>query len=444
MRYLSHTNDEIAAMLKAIGMEHLDDLFKTIPDGCCTITHLDLPEPLTEWELNTHMDDLAHTMAVSPGYKIFMGAGSYDHFIPAAASYLLARGEFVTAYTPYQAEVSQGTLQAIYEYQTLVTWLLGMDVANASMYDGGSSLAEALLMAIRTTRRKKVAVSRAIHPLYRKVVQTYFSPTEYEVLEVPYREDGQTDLDAIKNMDELAAVAVQSPNFFGCIEDLQHFSTQVHTDSKTLLVTCFTEPLAYGLLKNPGSQEADIACGEGQSFGIPQSFGGPGVGMFAAKAKFMRSMPGRLVGVTKDRDGNRGFVLTLATREQHIRREKATSNICSNQALCATATAIYMAMLGGTGMRNLARLNYDKAEYLKNALIESGFAVPFTTPTFNEFIVKFPHDFEQTYRRLLERKIIAGLPLGNQYPELNGHYLLCATETASKEDMDTLVQEVTS
>jgi glycine dehydrogenase subunit 1 len=444
MRYLPHTDKEIAAMLETLGMECLDDLFETIPDGCCTVTHLDLPESLTEWELNTHMSNLARSNAVSPEYKIFIGAGSYDHFIPAAVSYLLSRGEFVTAYTPYQAEVSQGTLQAVYEYQTLVSWLLGMDVANASMYDGGSSLAEALLMSIRITRRKKVAVSRTIHPLYRRVVQTYFAPTEYEVVEIPYREDGQSDLATIKNIDELAAVAVQSPNFFGCIEDLQNAGNYVHADSKTLLVACFSEPLAYGLLKNPGSQGADIACGEGQSFGIPRSFGGPGLGMFAAKAQYMRSMPGRLVGITKDRDGNQGFVLTLATREQHIRREKATSNICSNQGLCATAAAMYMAVLGGTGIRKLAQLNFDKSEYLKKAFMESGFSITFAAPTFNEFVVKYPKDFEPIYQRLLERKIIAGMALGNYYPELDGHYLLCVTETISKEDMDTLVQEVVS
>ncbi len=444
MRYLPHTDEEISVMLHEIGMNRLDELFASIPESYRSMGPLDLPEPLTEWELNRHMDLLAADMATSQNYKVFMGAGSYDHFIPAAVSYLLSRGEFVTAYTPYQAEISQGTLQAIYEYQTLVTWLLGMDVANASMYDGGSGLAEALLMSIRISRRKKVAVSRAVHPLYRKVIQTYFAPTEYEVLEIPYREDGQTDLAAIKNIDELAAVAVQSPNFFGCIEDLKDAGTCVHADSKTLLVACFSEPLAYGLLKNPGSQGADIACGEGQSLGIPRSFGGPGLGMFAAKAQYMRAMPGRLVGITKDRDGNRGFVLTLGTREQHIRREKATSNICSNQGLCATAAAIYMATLGGSGIRKLARLNFDKSEYLKKAFKEAGFSIPFKTPTFNEFVVQFPQNFDRTYQRLLEKKIVVGLPLGEYYPELDGHYLLCVTETISKEDMDTLVQEVAS
>jgi glycine dehydrogenase subunit 1 len=442
MRYLPHTDAEINEMLHVVGAESLDDLFETVPENCCTITHLELPEPLTEWQLNRHMDDMAATMAASPRAKVFMGAGSYDHHIPSSAAYLLSRGEFVTAYTPYQPEVSQGTLQAIYEYQTLVTRLLGMDVANASMYDGASALAEALLMAIRMTRRGKVAVSRAVHPLYRKVVQTYFAPTGYEVLELPYTESGRTDISAVADVGSLAAVAVQSPNFFGCIEDLGAVAGRVRTDAKTLFVTGFSEPLAYGLYKSPGSLGADIACGEGQSFGIPRSFGGPGLGMFAAKQKCLRQMPGRLIGQTKDKDGQRGFVLTLATREQHIRREKATSNICSNQGLCSTASAMYMASLGGTGLRRLARLNYDKAEYLKNALDRAGCATAFSSPTFNEFVVKFPDGFDATYQRLLDKHVVAGLPLSRFYPELTGHYLLCVTETMSRQDMDDLVKEV--
>ncbi len=444
MRYLPHTEQEIAEMLQAVGAEHLNDLFSTIPDSCCTLQQLDLPDPLTEWELNEHMSGLAASMAVAPEAKVFLGAGSYDHYTPAAAAQLLSRGEFVTAYTPYQPEVSQGTLQAIYEYQTLVTRLLGMDVANASMYDGASALAEALLMAVRVTRRKKVAVSEAVHPLYRRVVHTYFHPSGFEVVEVPYGEDGRTDLSRIGSLEELAAVAVQSPNFFGCVEDLQAVSDRVHTDPKTLFVVGFTEPLAYGLLKSPGGQGADIACGEGQSFGIPRSFGGPGLGMFAAKMTYVRQMPGRLIGQTTDKEGRRAFVLTLATREQHIRREKATSNICSNQGLCATASAIYMASLGGTGIRGLARLNYDKAEYLKTAFRDAGLAVAFGSPTFNEFVIRFPEGSDPTYRRLLEKNIVAGLPLVRYYPNLKDHYLLCVTETASKEDMDTLVREVAS
>ena len=442
MRYLPHTEAEIEEMLQAVGASSLRDLFATIPEKCCTLTHLDLPEPLTEWELDRHMGRLAASMAVSPEYKVFMGAGSYEHHIPAAASYVLSRGEFVTAYTPYQPEVSQGTLQAIYEYQTLVTRLLGMDVANASMYDGASALAEALLMAIRMTRRDKVAVSAAVHPLYRKVVETYFAPTGYKVIELPLKEDGRTDLSGIGEAGELAAVAVQSPNFFGCVEDLKGAEARVHADEKTLFIVGFSEPLAYGLFKSPGSQGADIACGEGQSLGIPRSYGGPGLGMFAAKQKCLRQMPGRLIGKTTDVDGRRGFVLTLATREQHIRREKATSNICSNQGLCATSAAVYMAALGGTGIRQLARLNYDKSEYLKRSLAGAGVSIPFSAPTFNEFVADFGDGFEETWKGLLEKKIVAGLPLARFFPDMKGRYLLCATETHAKEDLDALVKEV--
>ena len=444
MRYLPHTQAEIDAMLKVVGAKHLEDLFKTIPDQCCTLTHLDLPEPLTEWELNSHMDELAASMGASAGHKVFMGAGSYHHHIPAVCSNLLSRGEFVTAYTPYQPEISQGTLQAIYEYQTLVTRLLGLDVANASMYDGASGLAEALLMTIRVTRRKKVAISAAVHPLYRKVVRTYFEPTGYEVVEIPFDGSGRTDLKQIGDLDQLAGLAVQSPNFFGCVEDLQTIGDRIHGDPKTLFVVGFCEPLAYGLYKSPGALGADIAAGEGQSFGIPQSFGGPGLGMFAARQKYVRNMPGRLVGQTTDKEGKRGFVLTLSTREQHIRREKATSNICSNQGLCATASAMYMATLGGTGIRKLARLNYDKSEYLKGALAAAGIELPFKSPTFNEFVAKFPPGFDATHRALRDKKIVAGLRLERFYPQLSDHYLLCVTETFSKSDLDTLVKEVTS
>ena len=444
MRYLPHTKQDIAAMLQRVGMQSLDDLFSSIPKDCRRTDELNLPEPLTEWELNRHMDALAAANACAPQSKIFIGAGSYDHHIPVALSHLLSRSELYTAYTPYQPEISQGTLQIIFEYQTLVTRLLGMDVANASMYDGASALAEALLMAIRVTRRKKVAVCRAVHPLYRRVVGTYLGPAGFEIVEIPFGEDGRADLSSIENLDELAAVAVQSPNFFGCVENLAQIGKAIHTDPKTLFVTAFSEPLAYGLLKNPGACGADIACGEGQSFGIPRSFGGPGLGMFATLKQYVRNMPGRLIGQTTDRNGKRGFVLTLATREQHIRREKATSNICSNQGLCATAATMFMAALGGTGIRELARLNYDKAAYLKNQLRQKGLTIAFDSPTFNEFVAEFPSGFEKKYDQLLERKIIAGVPLAPYYPELSGHYLLCATETVSKEDMDTLVREVTS
>ena len=443
MRYLPHTSEDIAAMLEVVGAPSLDQLFDMIPEASRFEGPAGLPAPLTEWELDDHMAGLSDLMATRPESKVFLGAGSYDHHIPAAVSNLLGRSEFVTAYTPYQPEMSQGTLQAIYEYQTLITRLLGMQVANASLYDGASALAEALLMAARINGKKTIALSRLVHPLYRQVVQTYLKPAGYTILELPYLASGRTDLSALAQTDDLAAVAIQSPNFFGCIEDLQVAGERIH-DKGALFVTGFTEPLAYGLFRSPGSQGADIACGEGQSFGIPQSFGGPGLGVFASRMEYVRSMPGRLVGMTTDKRGRRGFVLTLATREQHIRREKATSNICTNNSLCALAAAIYLACLGGNGLRELARLNFDKTEYLKKAFKEAGCRLPFEAPSFNEFVVELPAAAKTTYARLLEKKIVAGLPLSSHYPEVTDHYLLCVTETKTREDMDALVREVTS
>jgi glycine dehydrogenase subunit 1 len=396
-----------------------------------------LSEPLTEWDLNTHLAALAGGAAK----KVFAGAGSYDHFIPQVVSNLAGRSEFFTSYTPYQPEMSQGTLQAIYEYQTLVCRLLGMEVANGSLYDGASALAESLLMSIRVTGQKRVALSMAVHPHYRQVVRTFFAPTGYEIVELPYGPDGTTDLSSLDGVEHLAALAVQSPNFFGCIEDLGTASISAH-QRNGLFIASFTEPLAYGLLRNPGSQGADIACGEGQSFGIPQSFGGPGLGMFAARMKLVRSIPGRLVGETVDMDGNRGFVLTLATREQHIRREKATSNICTNNSLCALTAAMYMACLGSSGMRELAILNHDKSEYLKRELERVGFGIVFSSPTFNEFVVEPPPGFDLIYKRMIEKGIVPGIPISSYYPELANHYLLCVTETKTREDMDALVKEV--
>jgi glycine dehydrogenase subunit 1 len=443
MRYLPHTDEDVAEMLGTVGVKSLDDLFITVPEEYRRKRELDLPGPMTEWELTDHVGLLAGTMAVSPEYKVYVGAGSYEHYIPQSVLHLLGRSEFSTSYTPYQPEISQGTLQAIYEYQTLVARLLGMEVANASLYDGASALAEALLTAIRITGRGSVAISRLIHPLYRSVVRTYLKPAGVRLIELPYWENGTTDLSLLQETDDVAAVAVQSPNFFGCIEDLATAAATAH-EKESLLVASFSEPLAYGLMKNPGSQGADIACGEGQSFGVSRSFGGPGLGMFATRMKFVRHMPGRLVGKAEDTDGKRGFVLTLSTREQHIRREKATSNICTNHSLCALSAAMYMASLGGTGIRQLAQLNYDKSEYLKKRLAAAGCKISFDSATFNEFVVQFPAGFETTYPRLLEKKIVAGLALARYYPELEGHYLLCVTEVRTRREMDALVEEIAS
>jgi glycine dehydrogenase subunit 1 len=430
-------------MCQAVGVKTPADLFATLPADCRFEKPIDLPAALTEWELNDHMDALAKHMADPSTYTLFLGAGRYRHHIPAAVSQLAARSEFVTAYTPYQPEISQGTLQAIYEYQTLCARLLGTDVATASHYDGASALAEALLMALRVTKQKKVALSNAIHPFYRQVVETYFKPTAYDIIKLPYLKDGSTDLKPLDNVTDLAAVAVQSPNFFGCIEDIAAVAELAH-QKQALCVSAFTEALAFGLIKSPGSQGADIVCGEGQSLGIAPSFGGAGLGMLASSTKFLRQLPGRLVGKTKDIDGRRGFVLTLATREQHIRRERATSNICTNNSLCAVTAAIYMAAAGQKGMTELAQLNHDKTEYLKSKLAEKGFEIVFSRPTFNEFTVKFPAGFKKKHEQLAANNVIAGLPLDPYYPELVEHALLCVTETISKADMDNLVKELGS
>jgi glycine dehydrogenase subunit 1 len=439
MRYLPHTGEEVQAMLDVLGVSDLNALFSSIPDDCLRKAPMRLPPALTEWELEGHINALSRSMASAKDFKVYLGAGSYEHHIPQVVGYLLARGEFVTAYTPYQPEMSQGTLQAIYEYQTLVARLFGMEVANASMYDGASALAEALLMAIRITGKKTVAISRLVHPLYRQVVKTYFKPTGFDIVEMQSGKDGLTDFSNLDNIDDLAAVAVQSPNFFGCIETLAEIADAAH-DSDALLVVGATEPLAYGRYKNPGSQGADIIAAEGQSLGIPQSFGGPGVGMFACNMVHVRNMPGRLVGKTQDLDGNRGFVLTLSTREQHIRREKATSNICTNHSLCAICAAMYMATLGKTGIRELAKLNYDKTMYLKQHLAAAGIQIPFHGPVFNEFVAVID---DKTHQRLQEKKIVAGLPIECYYPEFAGHYLMCVTETKTKADLDDLIREVT-
>jgi glycine dehydrogenase subunit 1 len=443
MRYLPHTQEDIASMLEVIGADNLEALAASVPEDCRRDAPLNLPEPMSEWELDHFMGTLSDKMASAQNYKVFAGAGSYEHFIPATVSALADRSEFVTSYTPYQPEMSQGTLQGIFEYQTLVARLLGMEVANASLYDGATALAEALLMAVRIAGRKKVALSRLIHPHYRKVVATYLGPTDINLIELPFNKDGSTDLSPIDTEDGLAAVAVQSPNFFGCLEALDTMDKNIH-DKEALFIVCFSEPLAYGLYKNPGTQGADIVCGDGQSLGIPQSFGGPALGVFASQMAYVRNMPGRLVGETTDEAGRRGFVLTLATREQHIRREKATSNICTNNSHCALRAAIYMASLGGTGLRRLARLNYDKCEYLKREIEKQGLSLPFSDPTFNEFVVKLPAGFDSTYDRLKKNNIVAGLPLAPYYPELSDHYLFCVTETKSRQDMNSLVREMTS
>ena len=443
MRYLPHTREDIESMLEVSGLSSLDDLFECIPDDLKTKQKMDIPQALSEWELDTHMEELASLNAANKNCKYFIGAGSYDHYIPAIIPYLISRSEFMTAYTPYQPEVSQGTLQGIYEFQTMVTQLLGMDVATASHYDCGTALAEACLIALRKHRTSnKIAVSSLIHPHHRQIMQTYIGPAGYEIVEIPYTDKGVTDIKALEKMDDIAGIAVQSPNFFGNVEDLASFKT-VAADKKILFITSFTEALAYGLLKNPGSFGADLVAGEGQSLGIAKSFGGPGLGLLAGSKKQMRNLPGRFVGKTLDSNSDKGYVLTLATREQHIRREKASSNICSNNGLNALTAAVYLATVGKIGIREIARQNHDKAVYLKTSLENAGFESAFDTPFFNEFLMKAPAGFEQKREALINDKCtFAGMRLDKFYPELKHHYLFCATETISKDDIDQLAKEV--
>ncbi len=445
MRYLPHTQEEIDAMLAVVGRDSLEELFDSIPDPCRMSGEISVPAPLTEWQLDAHLAEIASQMRTTAGHKVLVGAGSYHHYIPETVRALASRSEFLTAYTPYQPEMAQGTLQSIYEYQTLTARLLGMDVANASIYDGASALAEAMLMGLRINKKRKVvAISKAVHPHYRQVVRTYLQNSDFEVVELEVGADGRTDLADLAGLAEAgepAAVALQSPNFFGVVEDLAAAGEKIH-QAGALFICAFTEPLTYGLYKSPGECGADIVCGEGQSFGLNRSFGGPGLGMFACRDKYTRSMPGRLVGVTVDRLGRRGFVLTLATREQHIRREKATSNICSNQGICTAMAGMYMASLGGSGLRELARLNYSKAEYLKGKLEKAGATIVFESPTFNEFLVRFAGDFADTRRKLFRQGVVAGLEVGRYYPEYEGCYLFCVTETVGKEDLDLVVREV--
>lgn len=433
-RYIPHTEEDCRKMLETIGVKHLDDLFKSIPEECRLSNPLNLPGALSESDLIRHIQGLQ-----SPILSSFLGAGAYHHFIPAVVSAMISRSEFYTAYTPYQPEISQGTLQAIFEYQTLMCQLTGMEVSNASLYDGASSLAEAVWMAHRMTKRKKILLSRAVHPEYQKVIQTYADPAEHEIVLIPYKSgEGQTDEKVLGSLlnEDVSCVVLQSPNFFGVIEDLQPVTDSVHRIGG-LMIAGFSEAIAYGILKPPGEMGADIVSGEGQSLGIPLSYGGPYLGVFTTREGFVRNMPGRLVGETVDLEGRRGFVLTLATREQHIRRERATSNICTNEGLCALMATIFLSCLGKEGLRELALMNLSKAEYAKKVVSEiRGCKLPFSSPTFNEFVLEIEGDPEEVLKGMRKEEILGGLNLGKIYPEFNRHLLITVTEMNKKEEID--------
>jgi glycine dehydrogenase subunit 1 len=434
IRYLPHTGEDIRKMLDTIGVKKVEELFQTIPKEYRLSKPLNLPEPLSEPDLLRHLQGLQVPMMNS-----FLGAGAYHHFVPSVVSHLVSRSEFYTAYTPYQPEISQGTLQAIFEYQTLVCQLTGMEVSNASLYDGASSLAEAVLMANRITKRKKVLLSKAIHPEYRRVIQTYIDPEQQEIILIPYERDGGRTNDKILFdllKEDVSAVVIQSPNFFGVIEDLQPIRERIH-DIGGLLIVGFSEAIAYGILQPPGAIGADIVAGEGQSLGIPVSYGGPYLGIFTTQEKFVRNMPGRLVGETIDLEGKRGFVLTLATREQHIRRERATSNICTNEGLCALMATVFLSCLGKEGLKELALMNLSKTEYAKKVISRiRGCKLNFIAPAFNEFVLQIEKKPESVLKKLEKEGMIGGLPLGKFYPELDRHLLVTVTEMNKKEEID--------
>ncbi len=439
MNFIPNSAEQRQDMLARIGVKNVAELFNDIPDNLKLNRPLDIPKGLSEQDLVRHVHGLAKKNAHAGDYLSFLGAGAYEHYVPSFVDHLLLRSEFYTAYTPYQPEISQGTLTAIYEYQTMVCELTGMDVANASMYDGASALAEAALMACDSTWRNQVILSSTIHPDYKEVIRTYLFGQGVELLEISYA-NGVTDFTSLEKQisNKTAAVLVQNPNFFGCIEDGVKLAELAHAAGALLVVA--VNPVSLGLLKAPGEYGADIVVGEGQPFGNPVSFGGPFLGFFACKEKYMRRMPGRIVGATVDRNGQRAFVLTLQAREQHIRREKATSNICSNEALCALAFTMHLSALGKEGIGKLARLNLQKAHYAAAQITQlPGYELPFSTSFFNEFIIKTTLEPAKITAELLKEKIVGGLDMNRFFPEFKNHLLFCVTETKSKEDIDRLV-----
>lgn len=426
-------------MLTTIGLETAGDLFRSIPADLRLDRKLDIGDALAESEVIASFEAMAakNTAATKPS---FLGAGVYSHYSPTIVDHLIQRSEFFTSYTPYQPEISQGTLQYIFEFQTLVCQLTGMEVANASMYDGSTAMAEAYLMAQRVTRRNKIVVGTSVHPEYREVARTYTRHGDAEIVEIGFDEKSGRVADVSAVDEKTAALVVQSPNFFGCIEDLNALADAAHAVG-ALFVVVVTEAISFGLLKPPGACGADIVVGEGQSWGVPMSFGGPHVGIFATQERYVRQMPGRLCGIAYDKNGNRGFVLTLSTREQHIRREKATSNICTNQGLIALAATIYMEAMGRKGLQEVAMQNAQKAAYAKKRIAETpGYSIPFSAPTFNEFVVRAPGNASELLKKIrTDSGVIGGLPLSKYYEGNMSDFLVCVTETSSKQHIDSLI-----
>ena len=438
MRYIPKTQEDIDLMLKEIGVTSVKDLFKDIPHRFLLTQKLNIPKQMSELEIKRHITALSEKNVHN--YLNFLGAGAYQHFIPAIVNHLIFRSEFYTAYTPYQAEMSQGILQSLYEYQTMICELTGMDVSNASVYDGSSALAESCIMAVNIKKKNEILISKAVHPEYREVVKTYAHFHGIVIKEISY-EEGLSSIEDIQShiTENTAGIIVQTPNFFGCIEDIEEIS-KVANEFSVLLIVCVTEPTSLGMLKSPG-KFAEIVVGEGQSFGNAINFGGPYFGFMATKDKYVRFLSGRIVGATVDTKGRRGFTLTLQAREQHIRREKASSNICTSQVLNALAGAIYLASLGKRGVRDVAEQNVQKAHYCFNKLKGLGITPLFTNPFYNEFVIRFDN-IKRVNEWLLSNHIIGGIDLGRFYPELKNCGLFCVTEIHSKEDIDRLVEEL--
>ncbi|MBN1125534.1 MAG: aminomethyl-transferring glycine dehydrogenase subunit GcvPA [Sedimentisphaerales bacterium] len=437
MPYISNTDEQRAAMLAEIGMTP-DDLFADVPkEFLCG--KLDLPEARSEQQVRDHLAELAGKNHIH--LTCFLGGGFYDHFIPSAVYALTSRSEFYTAYTPYQPEVSQGTLQAIYEYQSMICRLTEMDVSNASLYDGGTALYEAMMMALSATGRNKIIIDDSVNPIYRVMIQSYTRNLKIELIETQ-NEDGLANREAIGKQldDKTAAIIVQNPNFFGCIDDFTDLSEMAH--KKGALVISSVYPISLGILKTPGAMGVDIATGEGQSLGMPMSFGGPYLGFIATRKPLVRKMPGRIVGQTMDAQGRCGFVLTLQAREQHIRRDKATSNICSNEALCALTALVYMSLLGKEGLREVAQLCADKASYAYQKLT----SIPGVTPhfrakwVFNEMVLDLPCDAADVIGRLIEKGFAAGFPLSRYYKGMENSILVAVTEKRTKQQIGMLAE----
>jgi glycine dehydrogenase subunit 1 len=442
MDYIPNTDKNREEMLKKMGAKDFSQLVNCIPQSVILKDELQLPPPLSELELTQVLKDMSQLNRSTDGMISFLGGGAYDHFIPSVVNHILQRSEFYTAYTPYQAEVSQGTLQSIYEFQSLICELTGMGVANASMYDGASAVAETALMAHSFNGKKEIIISDSLHPAYKKVVETYCSGMDLKIITAP-TENGLVKPDKLKDSlsSDISCVIIQNPNFYGLIENITQIEPLIHSTGALLIIVC--DPISLGILKSPGELGADIAVGEGQGMGNHLNFGGPFLGFFAAKKEMIRRMPGRIIAITTDANGKRGFVMTLQTREQHIRREKATSNICTNEALCALASTIYLSLMGKNGIRDVAKLCLQKSHYAAEQITKiSGFKLKYQAPFFKEFVVETPLPPQRIIKGLLDKNILAGVDMSQFDPDLKNCLLICVTEKRTKKEIDHFINEL--